>query len=874
MPALPGVPYQPVSTVHVIDGRGLVQILDSAPADHVRRAIAAGVAELATMVEERSWPTPRRTDATTMLAEGSRETRLSPRDVGRIAELRVVARDLAANPALTADAALLVLAMGLVERPSAPHLLPGNEPVVGSAAVDARLAAIAAQLGGDLAPIQAALDAAASPGGQATITAEREAQAARRAELRDWAQQAAAARDDADLAVTARVDAALHANPGHVFDRLIIGGGWAATADFVSLGAPADTGDGVPPVLAVSLGNDPWSGRGELLMGQVPNELEIDGFPFQAADFAEDPTGFARSSDFAAAVGAARATSGMPTYQGRATSIEPRPEPAAGWPDGAQYLVTVDGRAFFAATIDVVSGPGPARIPTSSTPAGQRFTDPATGVSVDHSTTPPTCTDYTGMALDPRTLPEQVQRVLGYNPVSGAFGAPQLADQQGRLTNPWVLDPVSGLRVDPSTGQVSDQDGRPVDPASLDFGTQQRLGFAPDGSYGDPRYVRHESGYAIHPVSGDIVAMSTGQLVDPSALDAATRTALDDAVRSRRAQFGGENTSDRYQPGDRVLIYGAGASGAWDTEQAQRTTPHVDWVARTAVRTSYDGNPHLSALLAELNTTTDPVRQAELTHELSFGGGYNRRNTVPDLGAYGQAVPTPANQSLRNPVSVQSTVDGSFAVVFDDGSSGIYDRVVFSIGQDETEIGGVAALLGGTSLRPLQGPGGEINGLQDASADLRVLGAASVPTEPRGRRLPRRSGDAVGDQARALPTDSRGIAAEHPASRAAYRRGESALGPASSAVPDQDQEQLAEPLPRSLHFDTSPRSGADLPAQVRQLVDAARARLTAQAPPSVRLDARLAALAAIGEYANMLDTLAAAATATVTSARWSTQSRS
>jgi len=161
-----------------------------------------------------------------------------------------------------------------------------------------------------------------------------------------------------------------------------------------------------------------------------------------------------------------------------------------------------------------------------------------------------------------------------------------------------------------------------------------------------------------------------------------------------------------------------------------------------------------------------------------------------------------------------------------------------------------------------------VNGLIDGNG-LRVLGAASVdPSLLRGiddehaRRIA-----AIAIQARNLPQDSRGIA---PSIRyhgrriaEANRRWDPPAAPAASPAPaahDQEQE-IADPLPRSLHFDQNPRSGADLPGQVRQLVDSARARLTTQAPPSIRLDARLAALTAIGQYADVLDTLSAAATA-------------
>lgn len=728
-PLPPGVAVAPVATVALHADGATVRVSEQASGDHVRRAVAAALAEVDAIAQERA--DGLRTDATTALAEGARpegdgQRHLTARDLGRLAELRTVADQLAqagtgrhADPAqvarLRADAVGLLISSGLLEPYPGHrvHSLVPNVPMVGLAATDARFAAIRTQLGPAFADLAGLLAVARDAPGLADQI--RVVQADVRAAARAWAAQATALRDQADLALTDRVDAALDADPRHVFDRLVIGGGWAATADFATLDAPPDTGDGLPPVLAVSQGHDPWADRQQLLMGQVPSELEIPGLPFQPADLADEGTQFAPSSDFAAAVGAARAYTGMPSHQGTATAITPRPtDPgdAVGWPDGANYRVTIGDRGFYATTLDIAAGPGPARVPAAPTSTTGRYVDPATGYQVDRSGPMPVFRDPTGAVIDPATLPAQVRTVLGG---VGAIRAdlPLLADTAGRLTDPLLADPASGFAVDPTTGQVYAPDGRAVDPAALPGDVAQRLGFDAEGRFTDLRPARP------------------------------------------RVDFGGQNLADAYQPGDRVLVFGAGASGAWDIEQAAASlAATIDWSARAVG-------------LPPADRTGDPVRDAELRFQRSFSGGYNRRNTLPDVGAYDVAATDGRiSQSLREIVSARHTVDGTFLVEFSDGTRQEYDRVVLSIGQAPEYPGGVAALVGSLELRPLHGPrttrGGEpdILGLSDAAGQLRILGAAAVarPIMPALGREFRRSVELqIGEASAALPDDSRNI---------------------------------------------------------------------------------------------------------------------
>ncbi|GIJ40339.1 toxin glutamine deamidase domain-containing protein [Micromonospora andamanensis] len=827
-PVPAGASVVPVATIHHTPDGTVVQVSTSAHPDHVRRAVAAALAEVDTVVQQRAEGL--RFDATTALAEGARPegdgTRvLTARDIGHLAELRVVLADssTATDPGtagqLRAEALSLLVASGLLEQEPAHvvHGLGSNTQVVGPEAARARLDLIHNHLGPLAAEVESLIGLAQSDG-QQLVADIRAAQSAVRAEARAWAQQATELRDQADLALTARVDATLGVAPDHVFDRLVIGGGWAATADFVTMGAAPDAGHGLPPVLCVSQGHDPWAERQALLMGQVPSELEIPGLPFQPGDLAEEGTQFTPSDVFADAVGAARALSGMPTYQGTATSITPRPADATGWPDGANFRVTVNGRDIYTTSVDIASGPGPSRVPSVPADTTGAYVDPTTGYRVDRSGTATRFRDPDGNLVAPESVPPAVRAVLG-GPGTGRGDLPLLADLAGRPTDPLVVDPTSGYAVDVTTGQVLDPAGTPVDVGAVPAEVGARLGFAPDGSFGDPR---------------------------PSAPP---------------VDFGGQNLADAYRPGDRVLVFGAGASGAWDIEQAVASpAASVDWSAR-----EMDPPPD--------QLTGDPDQDAEARLRYSFGGGYNRRNTLPDVGAYSDTVQSQVDRSLREIVSLRHTVEGDFLVEFTDGSRQTYDRIVLSIGQAAEFPGGVANLVSGLGLEPLDGPVAvpdtetDMLGLQDASGRLRVLGAASVaPGVIAETSSPSEVRALLTAQASALPDDSRGIApsirfhaqriaeANRPAPPAAPGDGPTAPGtppgPDASDVvvsrgalpgpvdvePGQRSVPVQETLPEGGHLD-SDRSTVDV------LADAVRQDLD---PVAVELDVAQAGEVAAG----------------------------
>ncbi|MEV2241793.1 toxin glutamine deamidase domain-containing protein [Micromonospora sp. NPDC049891] len=777
-PAVADASVVPVATIHHTPDGAVVQVSTSAHPDHVRRAVAAALAEVDTIAQQRAEGL--RFDATTALAEGARPegdgTRvLTARDIGHLAELRVVLADSSAatDPGiagqLRAEALSLLVASGLLEQEPVHvvHGLGSNTPVVGPEAARARLDLIHDHLGPLAAEVESLIGLAQSDG-QQLVADIRAAQSAVRAEARAWAQQATELRDQADLALTARVDATLGVAPDHVFDRLVIGGGWAATADFVTMGAAPDAGHGLPPVLCVSQGHDPWAERQALLMGQVPSELEIPGLPFQPGDLAEEGTQFTPSDVFADAVGAARALSGMPTYQGTATSITPRPADATGWPDGANFRVTVNGRDFYTTSVDIASGPGPSRVPSVPADAAGTYVDPTSGYRVDRSGNAPRFQDPDGNLVAPESVPPAVRAVLGGAGTSRG-DLPLLADLTGRPTDPLVVDPTSGYAVDLTTGRVVDSAGTPVDAGAVPAEVGARLGFAPDGSFRDPR---------------------------PS---------------TPPVDFGGQNLADAYRPGDRVLVFGAGASGAWDIEQAVASpAASVDWSARAM-------EPPPDQL------TGDPDQDAEARLRHSFGGGYNRRNTLPDVGAYADTVQSQVDRSLREIVSLRHTVDGGFQVEFTDGSRQTYDRVVLSIGQAAEFPGGVANLLPDMDLAPIEGlatePVGpaDVLGLQDDSGQLRILGAASV-AGPVISRVDETVEGAIRRQAAALPSDSRGIApsirfhaqriaeANRPGPSAATSDGPTLPGPPSGPDASDLFPADTEPVPSPL--DVEPGQGS------------------------------------------------------------------
>jgi len=759
-----GGQHSSVASFEIHGDVAVVHLSPGAQSDHVERALAHEMAEIRDIMRRRR--AGEHVEGTTALAEGSQARELSPHDLGRVAELRVLHRQIEECPGFNLDTGeastpqaiqllhqlqSLLLHMGLHEGQGGvtlPELHHGPDGqwhrMAGGEAISHRTELLRQALGDQFPQIQRLLELSHQHEGN--LEGIRAQASGDRAALRRYVDRIARERGEADAALTERVNAAIGATGGgHVFARLIIGGGWSAVADFATMrGAQADGGQGIPPVMAIAMGGDPWAGRGEMLMGQGANELEVPGFTHQPADFADDQHGFAQSRDFGAAAAGTRAEVGMPTYQGQVTRIEERPSDPAeaesqGWPEGARYRVCMGdpdspSRVFFAAAVDVSAGPGPARRPKR---ADDSF----------------------------------------------------MVSQGGQLTSNRVVDPSSGYAVEPgSPPRVFDPSGAVADPTTLPAETRRSLGFSEDGGFRDPRMVRDEqTGYLVNRQTGHIVDDS-GSVIDPESLSDDERSRLEGLV-PRLVSFGGEQVSSQFPEGAHVLVYGAGASGSWDVEQAHGAADRgvsVDWSARSDTRSLADTDPdkqkvqqlrrriELEGLQAQGSLDGDQQRELaglpdfdaterqrlmDREREASFSGGFNRRNTAPGLGAHSPEVRGAAPQSVRQIQDMHPTPDGRVFVRFDDGTTGVYDQVVMSIGQDRSDVGGPMSLVPqGMQLEPSRGAEHRMLGAENEDGSFRVIGAAGTTAGPRMNDSDQEEfDDGLRRQAGSMPEDTRGV---------------------------------------------------------------------------------------------------------------------
>ncbi|MEV6956903.1 hypothetical protein [Streptomyces sp. NPDC051183] len=770
---MPGtLPYAPVATAHFLgQDAAVVRVSDRATADLIRQALTARLTEVAVIVTDRA--AKRRPDVTSGLTEGVLTTAdgagripLSPRDVGRVAALRALGDQLPTASAQVKNTALgAAISMGLLdEEPARPvHRMEGNAPLAGTAAAAARAASVRTLLPDSAAGLDKVLDLARKADSQATLKDIRAERDCERRALREQADGVIAQRTAADAELTKTLNARAAQLP--VIPHVIVGGGWAATVDYLTLPPVAGTGADVPPVLALSAGYGVVNNLGDFRLTQPAMDNELPGAPFQPGDFAEDRNDFVMSTAFGRAVGVARALAGMPTYQATVTGIESRPDAPgasalADWPEDARYrLTTSDERTLYAHSLDLATGLGPSRIPQAAGDqlAGRTFVDPATGYQAEFDP------DAKVRILDPQgepftgRLPASAGWLLGVQMVDGEpkkLYEPFLLDPQGRPTERRVIDPESRYSVDPGTRAAYDPDGARIDPANLDPALRARLGFRP-GGYRDPRLVPdQESPYSVHPMTGAVALTDTGEPVDRTTLPARTLLRLDGLVRAHRVQYGGQNTSADYGPDDDRYV-----------------TRQVTWGARPAkLGSDYAPGPEGAldpkGLRAEWDSAT-ASRKAEIQRDLSFvGGGFNRRNTLPAIGAFSLPVWQPTLRTTDLPVTVRYTTTGRFGTTDLQGRPSTFSRIVYTIGQEADYPGGAAALLGsGTPLIAVLGPDGEeINGLSDKRRTLRVLGAVHVTTAVlrlTGAAQPALT-DKIKKQADVLPPDARTI---HPSIR-------------------------------------------------------------------------------------------------------------
>lgn len=782
------LPYAPVATAHFLGPHAaVVRVSDRATADLIRQAVAARLTEVAAIVAERS--DKRRPDVTSGLNEGVLTTAdttgripLSPRDVGRVTALKILGDQLPTSSARVKNAALgSAIAMGLLdEDPARPvHRMEGNAPLVGAAASAARVASVRTLLPEAATGLDKVLDLARKAASQAALEDIRTERDCEHRVLREQADNVIARRRTADAALTKSLNTR-YPQQLPVIPHVIVGSGWAATVDHLTMPPITGAGADVPPVLTVATGHGVVNDLGDFRLTQPAMDNELPGAPFQPVDFAEDRNDFVMSTAFGRAVGVARAFAGMPTYQANVAGIEARTDAqaVAEWPADARYrLTTSDSRTLYAHSLDLATGLGPPRIQQAARDqlAGRTFADPDTGYQVafgpaagDVRILDPHGEPYTGR------LPANASWLLGAQNVDGRptkLTEPFLLDLLGRPTERRVIDPASGYSVDPDTRVTYGPDGAPIDPAGLDPALRARLGFRAEG-YRDPRIVAdQDSPYSVHPMTGAIALTGSGEPVDRATVPAQALARLDALVRAHRVQYGGQNTSASYRPDDDLLVVGGGAGGASEVEQAQPVTRQVTWGARPGrLAADYPRGPEGAldpkGLRAEWDSAT-PARKAEIQRDLSFvSGGFNRRNTLPGIGAFSLPVWTPTLRTTDLPVTVRYTTTDRFGTTDLQGRLATYSRIVYTIGQETDYPGGAAALLGpGTRLVAVLGPDGvEVNGLSDAQHTLRVLGAAGVT--PGVLRLTGTDQavltDKIKQQADVLPPDARTI---HPSIR-------------------------------------------------------------------------------------------------------------
>ncbi len=194
----------------------------------------------------------------------------------------------------------------------------------------------------------------------------------------------------------------------------------------------------------------------------------------------------------------------------------------------------------------------------------------------------------------------------------------------------------------------------------------------------------------------------------------------------------GEHQLSQAFPDGDVLVYGGGATGAWNAELATRQGVNLDWVASS----SQGGNRSKVAKIdAELRKPglADDVKLRLLSERSAL-----IKSTDPKDAFRGSNVPRNADilqktESTRRVADILTVepqiVDGKTRalVTYVDGSTRSYDRVVLNLGQDANAPGGVGFIAEkmGLQLEPII-KNGELLGVQSTDGSVRILGAAAA----------------------------------------------------------------------------------------------------------------------------------------------------
>jgi hypothetical protein len=259
----------------------------------------------------------------------------------------------------------------------------------------------------------------------------------------------------------------------------------------------------------------------------------------------------------------------------------------------------------------------------------------------------------------------------------------------------------------------------------------------------------------------------------PGQIDAATYEAL----RARGIIVDGDQSfgSHSVRTGESVVVFGAGAAGAWAAEGARTNASDVTWLGRLAspdnpalndTQRAYVQRLHdaiTASRAAAADPTLSPRQQAEaarrleravrsledFTFERAPGNGNLPRNNEPgaafDRSIYREqggnvarrGVPDVARVSFeRNP----ATGLEQLRIQPTGGGEPIWaDRLVLAIGQDGNADGGPARLLANVpSLRPIIDASGAnhpfpvVVGLDGADGAIRVIGSAATSPSLRG----------------------------------------------------------------------------------------------------------------------------------------------